>query len=695
MSNFKFNNRHFSRSIKKTRTLKSLIKIKKFVNTFKWVHKTWYPSIDISVFLKQIEVIERWFLTKGPEWVIKRVKLLRLSFSRILAETPLQKQDFLGYHNKSLYPKLFDRDLLDKRDIGYIKLQYTLLEISKIIDHWGSASYDSITDFPTSIPKTSGIELANIYKKHFFTDLNSGFEEFHYSIKSGPLGPATCSSIGEIKIISNELYENIAILGGSKLRQSMDNCKRIMEDVLDHELNGKFINFPEDFSQTKSDEMLRKIALVRDPEMKLRPIAIFDYWSQSSLYWLHQRCFAALEKFSQDCTFNHGHAKMGETNFCFDLTAATDRFPLVLQKEFLGELIGKERASAWEAVMVSTKFKTPEGKSVSYNTGQPMGAYSSWTIFTLCHHLIVQKCAEECNIALPFTKYYLLGDDIVIQDSTVASSYVRKLEDLGVDISEQKTIKSKIFMEFAKRHWYKGIEVTPFHIGAVLETYKSWIMLYSYWNNMSTQGWKLPGHGIMHTKQLLVSLGDPKAYARRKSRNINSLQLLTSGLKGYPNNSNCFNELLKIANFDISCNHKRSIAQEYILEVIGSLKLQVVIDALVDNVKIINKEVNTFIKILSFHTVMQQDDLSDIPAIEVLIKRSKDLMEETNSCGELIDSGFINLARKEFVMLPDPTRVISLRPLDVSQTSLTKTFINRLFSFLRKEVKQIEDAYRL
>lgn len=102
--------------------------------------------------------------------------------------------------------------------------------------------------------------------------------------------------------------------------------------------------------------------------------------------------------------------------------------------------------------MVSSKFKTPDGRSISYETGQPMGAYSSWAIFSICHHLIVQLSAKELNISLPFREYYLLGDDIVIQNPHVASLYLKKLQDLGVEISEEKTIKSKIFMEFAKRH---------------------------------------------------------------------------------------------------------------------------------------------------------------------------------------------------------------------------------------------------
>jgi hypothetical protein len=679
----------------KTRTENKLfMKFNRFVNIFKWVRNTWYPSYDISSYMCQIEIIERWIRTKGPEWTIKRIKFLRLSLSRILAETPLERQKYLAYHGKSIIPKFLNNDLLDKRDIGHIRLQYTLLELSKIIDHWGKPNYSSITELPTSTSEISGDELADIYKKYFYTDLTPEFKEFHYSVKSGPLGSAVCSSIGEINILEDDLYENIAILGGDLLRQKMDNCKSLFSQVPYQSLDQTYVKYPKDFENSKNNEYLRKISLVKDPEMKLRPIAIFDYWSQASLKDLHHRSFDALRKFSQDCTFNHNHAKPSNDNFCFDLTAATDRFPLKIQVEFLSSVIGPEKANAWKEVLVSSKFRTPDGKSISYETGQPMGAYSSWAIFTICHHLIVQLSAKELNIPLPFKEYYLLGDDIVIQNSQVASVYLRKLQSLGVEISEEKTIKSKNFMEFAKRHWYNGIEVTPFHIGAVIDTYKSWIRMYSYWNNMSSQGWVLPNNRIDDTKQLLVLLGDHKAYAKRKSRNIRSLQLLTAGLKEYPKGNFHFNELLQIANFPVSCNHKQSVAQEYILEVIGSLKLQTIIDALIDEVKNINTEVNTFVKFLSSHTCVSQDDIGNIPAIDVLIRRSKDLMEETQGAGELAEEGFINLARKEFVLLPNPTKVISLRPVDVTQTLPVRTFINRLFQFLRKEKKEIEDAYR-
>lgn len=49
-----------------------------------------------------------------------------------------------------------------------------------------------------------------------------------------------------------------------------------------------------------------------------------------------------------------------------------------------------------------------------------------------------------------FTRYALLGDDIVIADNRVAHVYTQFLDELGVTISFSKSLVSKIG-EFAKR----------------------------------------------------------------------------------------------------------------------------------------------------------------------------------------------------------------------------------------------------
>jgi hypothetical protein len=57
-----------------------------------------------------------------------------------------------------------------------------------------------------------------------------------------------------------------------------------------------------------------------------------------------------LGKLKTDCTYNQGAFSSmlppSGPYYCFDLSAATDRMPLLLQVKVLTEVIGKERAEA-------------------------------------------------------------------------------------------------------------------------------------------------------------------------------------------------------------------------------------------------------------------------------------------------------------------------------------------------------------
>jgi len=65
--------------------------------------------------------------------------------------------------------------------------------------------------------------------------------------------------------------------------------------------------------------------------------------------------------------------------------------------------------------------------------------------------------------------YRLLGDDIVIMDKELASSYLEVMTELGVEISKVKTHVGENLFEFAKRFYYKGSEITQFPITALVE----------------------------------------------------------------------------------------------------------------------------------------------------------------------------------------------------------------------------------
>jgi len=60
-----------------------------------------------------------------------------------------------------------------------------------------------------------------------------------------------------------------------------------------------------------------------------------------------------------------------------DLSNATDRFPVQLQRRLLSEIIGYEQSLAWKQLMTDRLFEFGTDDSVEYSVGQPMGAYSS------------------------------------------------------------------------------------------------------------------------------------------------------------------------------------------------------------------------------------------------------------------------------------------------------------------------------
>lgn len=88
-------------------------------------------------------------------------------------------------------------------------------------------------------------------------------------------------------------------------------------------------------------------------------------------------------------------------------------------------------------------------KTVKYEVGQPMGAYSSWAMLALTHHVLVRYSARLVGIH-NFQGYALLGDDIVIANDKVASSYLDVMKTLGVKINLSKSVQSFDFAEFAK-----------------------------------------------------------------------------------------------------------------------------------------------------------------------------------------------------------------------------------------------------
>jgi len=78
-----------------------------------------------------------------------------------------------------------------------------------------------------------------------------------------------------------------------------------------------------------------------------------------------------------------------------------------------------------------------------------MGAYSSWGMLALTHHVLVRYSARRAGVT-DFNDYAILGDDVVIANDIVAHEYLLVMKSLGLSINLSKSVISSRFTEFAK-----------------------------------------------------------------------------------------------------------------------------------------------------------------------------------------------------------------------------------------------------
>jgi len=132
--------------------------------------------------------------------------------------------------------------------------------------------------------------------------------------------------------------------------------------------------------------------------------------------------------------------KEGVSLFSYDLTNATDRFPISVQQMVVWRLTKDRGFSDDWRKLVSDRDFTFQKRSYRYQVGQPMGFYSSWPVFALTHHCVVREAAKRSGVRNPL--YALLGDDIVVEER-IAVAYRDLLNEFGVNISEGKSLKGE------------------------------------------------------------------------------------------------------------------------------------------------------------------------------------------------------------------------------------------------------------
>jgi hypothetical protein len=359
---------------------------------------------------------------------------------------------------------------------------------------------------------------------------------YFFTNKAGPNGQALLSAIFDSVALTN----NPALMTAFASYCQIVNAPYLVTTVT--RLSALTRSFQESMSNFFDYDFPRprvgKISFVIAPFGKLRLVAIPAYFIQMMFRPIHLLVFQILRLIPTDCTFNQDKGvdriskEGGYSLKSYDLSSATDRLPLAIQIPVLVCIalackISVEKAcrlaDAWATVIrlipfhYPTRSKGASPKIVKYAVGHPMGTYSSWAVFTLSHHLLVQICAylvlfgyvpggafpsithqndrsiyernmDKSRLARPklykgvdyknsftpsgwYLRYQLLGDDIVLFSNSpyeiaVSEVYFFVLNLIGVEINPSKGfISENGSFEFAKRFVRKGVHLNRLYWG--------------------------------------------------------------------------------------------------------------------------------------------------------------------------------------------------------------------------------------
>jgi len=238
-----------------------------------------------------------------------------------------------------------------------------------------------------------------------------------------------------------------------------------------------------------------QLQFVKEAAGKLRVFAMVDCLTQTILHPLHKLLSSVLKSLPNDGTadqessYRRARQKSIQygCSFGYDLSSATDRLPIDLQVSIIAGLLlscglspkdSKELANLWKLILVQRSYAVPllpkgvedpqdlQCSGVHYSVGQPMGALSSFNMLALTHHMILQMCAREIglikitNNSMWCDLYEITGDDVVIFNSKLASSYVKTMELLGLEINQKKSVVSLKTPagEYLKKTWFNDFD---------------------------------------------------------------------------------------------------------------------------------------------------------------------------------------------------------------------------------------------
>jgi hypothetical protein len=208
----------------------------------------------------------------------------------------------------------------------------------------------------------------------------------------------------------------------------------------------------------KEDLTLGTVFCTVQPDGKARFFLAPPKWVQFLLEPWARVLYAALRRIPQDHTYHQEEGALqvqrwlqeGRTVWSFDLSSATDRFPLAFTRAVLEDLSLNRTLLDWVDVFcwlarVPAKPAYPtSSRVVVWRRGQPLGTLPSFAAFALSHHALIRALWKRLGHPPRTAPYVVVGDDVVIADPALAAAYRDVMSLLGAEISEPKSLSGAL-----------------------------------------------------------------------------------------------------------------------------------------------------------------------------------------------------------------------------------------------------------
>lgn len=454
--------------------------------------------------------------TQGPEGLVKFLKAAGVSLQQALGghlERDAAKLGARISRTRSGLPRFIPvtyREMIRQGDPRAIRLSLTLINIFRVIEYPGTLKLETITAASTANESLTRFltGLIPLFVK-LFVKSQISLKALHRKVETfardsvQPMfkgGPGAPGHVGLWNTHPRVLvYALMGLYRSKTLWEAFMNIvahssNQAVQNLIDICLSLRFIAGPYDRERggmTRRPTILNlglrtlgKLSTKEEAAGKVRVFAMVDAWTQWVLAPYHHAIFWLLRGIPMDGTFNQTaplkRVKAVRGLWSLDLSAATDRLPISIQKSLLGAIFGREWAASWAHLLVgrtyalrldeNQPFMPPKGMKLGihklkYTVGQPMGALSSWASLAITHHFLVQCSAWRAGFPKwkLYTNYAVLGDDVVIGDHRVSTQYLEIMASLGVGVNTSKSLLSKTgtALEFAKRTIVNGTDVSP------------------------------------------------------------------------------------------------------------------------------------------------------------------------------------------------------------------------------------------